>query len=217
MQGGDKKKKRDNIRIYKRDKINHRSQRRLAPLLLTECSGRCGKLAEATGFISLSGTSVKPSIFSLEVPSRNNRGFHMFPRLSRLCQGSLSVFISTQLEHSCRCSARPRRRAGGEGRKVKRIISKKVKRGAIICFAHPRTCARTHSRAVPGGRFVCCRRTLETHLRKKKKNKKSHLAAGGRSQHSYLMMVNIFTPQGLGGSRCSTLISCNPTLLKLNV
>ena len=34
---------------------------------------------EASGFISLSGTSVKLSIFSLEVPSHNNCGFHMLP------------------------------------------------------------------------------------------------------------------------------------------
>lgn len=144
MQGGDKK-KRDNIRIYKRNKISHRSQRRLAPLLLIECSGRCGKLAEATGFISLSGTSVKPSIFSLEVPSRNNRGFHMFPRLSRLCQGSLSVFISTQFiaARRCRCRLSPGPR-WGRGKEGKKIISKKVKRGAISRSHNPRTCAQTH-------------------------------------------------------------------------
>lgn len=48
---------------------------------------------------------MKPSIFSLEVQSHNNCGIHMFPRLSRLCQGSLSVFISTQFipVQRCRC------------------------------------------------------------------------------------------------------------------
>lgn len=112
---------------------------------------------------------MKPSIFSLEVPSRNNRGFHMFPRLSRLCQGSLSVFISTQFiaARRCRCRLSPGPR-WGRGKEGKKNNIKESQTGRNQLFAQPAHVRADASRAVPGGRFVCCRRTLETHLRKKK-------------------------------------------------